>query len=59
MTYKEHREITEAAERLFYSCNHHDPDRFCEEECPYADLCNDEELHWGCGVWEESMREDL
>lgn len=29
------------------------------EECPLANLCEDYELFWGCGVWEDSMGEDL
>ena len=59
MTYKERCEITAAAERVFCSRDHHDPDRFCDEDCPYANLCNDEQLYLSCGVWEESMGEDL
>lgn len=59
MTYEECREITTTAERLFYSCDHHNPDRFCNEECSYAGLCNDKQLYWSRGVWEESMGEDL
>ena len=29
------------------------------EECPLAHLCESHELFWGCGVWEDSMGEDL
>ena len=29
------------------------------EECPLVNLCEDYELFWGCGVWEDSMGEDL
>lgn len=28
-------------------------------QCPYADRCQQEELWWGCGAWEQSMGEDL
>ena len=59
MTYEEQHAITQEAEHLFYNCAHQDPDRFCDEDCPHAELCNSEELHWGCGVWEEAMGEDL
>lgn len=27
--------------------------------CPYADVCGQKELYWGCGVWEAQMGEDL
>ena len=29
------------------------------EGCPYRDRCGSEELFWGCGVWEDTMGEDL
>ena len=29
------------------------------EDCPLADMCEAHELFWGCGVWEDSMGEDL
>lgn len=59
MTYEEMSAITCEMEALFSSCKHDDPDRFCEEDCTHADLCDKYELFWGCGVWEESMGEDL
>ncbi len=31
----------------------------CCERCPYAEQCGQYELFWGCGVWEDSMGEDL
>ena len=33
----------------------------CEgcEGCPFAAVCGEHELFWGCGVWEEAMGEDL
>jgi hypothetical protein len=31
---------------------------YCEG-CPYRDRCHSEEIFWGCGVWEDSMGEDL
>ena len=33
----------------------------CEscEGCPFAAVCGEHELFWGCSVWEESMGEDL
>ena len=33
----------------------------CEscEGCPFAAVCGELELFWGCGVWEESMGKDL
>ena len=33
----------------------------CEdcEYCPFAAVCGEHELFWGCGVWEDSMGEDL
>ena len=27
--------------------------------CPHAEECEALELFWGCGVWEDSMGEDL
>ena len=27
--------------------------------CPLEDVCGKCELYWGCGVWEESMGDDL
>lgn len=27
--------------------------------CPLEDVCGECELYWGCGVWEESMGDDL
>lgn len=36
-----------------YGCEH-----ACEH-CPYAEECSDQELYWGCVVWEEQMGEDL
>ena len=29
------------------------------EDCPFATVCGKYELFWGCGIWEESMGEDL
>ena len=29
------------------------------ETCPLAGACELHELFWGCGVWEDSMGEDL
>ena len=33
----------------------------CEDcaSCPFAAVCGEHELFWGCGVWEDSMSEDL
>ena len=33
----------------------------CEgcEDCPFAAVCGEQELFWGCGVWEDMMGEDL
>ena len=33
----------------------------CEgcESCPFAAVCGEHELWWGCSVWEDSMGEDL
>ena len=33
----------------------------CEgcEGCPFAAVCGEHELFWGCPVWEEEMGEDL
>ena len=59
MTYEEMSAITREMEALFCSCEHGDPDRFCEEDCTHTDLCDQHELFWGCGVWEDSMGEDL
>jgi hypothetical protein len=28
-------------------------------DCPFHAQCGEEELWWGCSVWEESMGEDL
>lgn len=28
-------------------------------DCPFHAQCEEEELWWGCSVWEESMGEDL
>lgn len=28
-------------------------------QCPYADRCHADELFYGCGVWEDSMGDDL
>lgn len=28
-------------------------------ECPFASVCGDHELFWGCAVWEDMMGEDL
>ena len=28
-------------------------------DCPFHEQCGEEELWWGCSVWEESMGEDL
>lgn len=28
-------------------------------DCPFAKVCGEHELFWGCVVWEESMGEDL
>ena len=28
-------------------------------ECPFKEVCSKHELFWGCGVWEDSMGEDL
>lgn len=41
-----------------------DTEGICEdvdycEGCPHRDRCGSEELFWGCGVWEDSMGEDL
>ena len=33
-------------------------DAICQR-CPYRERCEIEALYWGCGVWEESMGEDL
>lgn len=47
------------AEREFFDyCEEHGCPRSCEE-CPFKDSCKSEELFWGCGVWEDSMGEDL
>lgn len=37
----------------------YDEDRDYCEGCPYRDRCGSEEIFWGCGVWEDSMGEDL
>lgn len=29
------------------------------KDCPFSAVCGKLELFWGCGVWEESMGEDL
>ena len=29
------------------------------EHCPLEDVCGKCELYWGCGVYEESMGDDL
>jgi len=29
------------------------------EHCPHAAVCGELGLFWGCGVWEDSMGEDL
>ena len=36
-------------------------DMDCEscEVCPFAKVCGQHELFWGCGVWEDMMGEDL
>lgn len=31
----------------------------CCECCPLAQQCENDELFWGCDVWEESMGDDL
>lgn len=33
----------------------------CEncEGCPFAKMCAQHELFWGCPVWEDAMGEDL
>ena len=34
----------------------------CEQacnECPYRKKCYDKKLYFSCGVWEETMGEDL
>ena len=33
----------------------------CEycEQCPHYQECEEQELFWGCSVWEEEMGEDL
>lgn len=31
----------------------------CCEHCPLAQQCEEQELYWGCAVWEESMGDDL
>ena len=29
------------------------------KECPFKEVCGEYELFYGCGVWEDSMGEDL
>jgi len=29
------------------------------ESCPFATVCGEHELFWGCMIWEEEMGEDL
>lgn len=36
-----------------------DCDGFCDDHCPYAEMCERGELYWGCGVWKECMGDDL
>jgi hypothetical protein len=53
MTNEMKKVINELYEKVNYN-----PDDCCEF-CPYYEQCCAEELYWGCGVWEDSMGEDL
>lgn len=35
-----------------------DAEDFCDD-CPFAHLCEQHELYWGCRVWEACMGDDL
>lgn len=59
MSYEERVEITREMERLFYSLRGVEPEVFCEERCSHFDLCEQSQMYYGCGVWEEGMGEDL
>lgn len=37
----------------------YDEDRDYCEGCPLRATCGRTEAYWGCGVWEDSMGEDL
>lgn len=53
LTKEMHKAINELYEAVGYDCD------ACCEQCPYAEACEANELFWGCGVWEDSMGEDL
>lgn len=61
---KEYREIINEVERKFYevletmTIDEIEEMAFCEY-CPLKNVCGKEELYFGCGVWEESMGDDL
>lgn len=43
-------------QRYESACAHGiDSETFCCDHCPHSELCDREELYWGCGVWKESM----
>lgn len=50
-------EMKKVIEELYAKVNYNPDD--CCELCPYYRLCCHEELYFGCGVWEDSMGEDL
>ena len=57
---EERYEITREMERLFYhSRDGLEPEDWCIGRCPHAELCEREKIFYSCGVWEESMGEDL
>ena len=45
--------IEEIYEEVGYDCE------ACCARCPYAQQCSKEEIYWECGVWEDSMGDDL
>ena len=50
--------IEEVAGEAWCGLTEEQCDAICEK-CPYREQCEEEELYWGCSVWEESMGEDL
>ena len=60
MTLVEMRKVDKLVEEMFggYGLTTDECECVCDA-CPFAERCGEEELYFGCGVWEEMMGEDL